>query len=53
MKFAEGDDPESFKAQIDENTKAIYVEAMGNPRFNIPDFKALAAHPRPWHSADC
>ena len=43
VKFAEGDDPESFKAQIDENTKAIYVEAMGNPRFNIPDFKALAA----------
>ena len=43
VKFADGDDPESFKAQIDENTKAIYVEAMGNPRFNIPDFKALAA----------
>ena len=43
VKFAEGDDPDSFKAQIDENTKAIYVEAMGNPRFNIPDFKALAA----------
>ena len=43
VKFADGDELESFKAQIDANTKAIYVEAMGNPRFNIPDFKALAA----------
>ena len=43
IKFADGDELDSFKAQIDANTKAIYVEAMGNPRFNIPDFKALAA----------
>ena len=43
VRFAEGDDAESFAAQIDANTKAIYVEAMGNPRFNIPDFQALSA----------
>ena len=43
VKFAEGDAVESFAAQIDANTKAIYVEAMGNPRFNIPDFEALSA----------
>ncbi len=43
VKFAEGDDVASFEAQIDERTKAIYVEAMGNPRFNIPDFEGLAA----------
>ncbi len=42
VKFAEGDDVASFEAQIDENTKALYVEAMGNPRFNIPDFEGLA-----------
>ena len=42
VKFAEGDDVESFEAQIDENTKAIYIESMGNPRFNVPDFKGLA-----------
>ena len=30
-------------AQIDDNTKGIYVEAMGNPRFNIPDFEGLSA----------
>ncbi len=42
VKFAEGDDVSSFKAQIDNNTKAIYIESMGNPRFNIPDFEALS-----------
>ena len=43
VKFADGDDVESFAKQIDEGTKAIYVEAMGNPRFNIPDFEGLSA----------
>ena len=43
VKFADGDDVASFAAQIDDNTKAIYVEAMGNPRFNIPDFAGLSA----------
>ena len=42
VKFAEGDEIESFASQIDSNTKAIYVESMGNPRFNIPDFSALS-----------
>ena len=43
VKFADGDDVASFVAQIDDKTKAIYVEAMGNPRFNIPDFAGLSA----------
>ncbi len=42
VKFADGDDIDSFESQIDSNTKAIYIESMGNPRFNIPDFKALS-----------
>lgn len=42
VKFVDGDDPEDFKKAIDANTKAIYVETIGNPRFNIPDFEALA-----------
>ena len=42
VKFADGDDVDSFATQIDANTKAIYVESMGNPRFNIPDFKGLS-----------
>jgi len=43
VRFVEGDDPEDFRAAIDENTRAVYVETVGNPRFNIPDFEGLAA----------
>ena len=42
VSFTDGDEPEKFEALIQENTKALYVESMGNPRFNIPDFKALS-----------
>ncbi|EJF09241.1 O-acetylhomoserine aminocarboxypropyltransferase/cysteine synthase family protein [Pontibacter sp. BAB1700] len=43
VRFAESDEPESYEKLIDENTKAIYTESIGNPRFNIPDFDAIAA----------
>jgi len=42
-RFADGDNPESFRSLIDENTKALYLETIGNPRFNVPDFEAIAA----------
>ncbi|MEH2248924.1 O-acetylhomoserine aminocarboxypropyltransferase/cysteine synthase family protein [Nostoc sp.] len=42
VKFVEGDEPESFRQAIDDHTKALYVETIGNPQFNIPDFAALA-----------
>jgi O-acetylhomoserine (thiol)-lyase len=35
-------EPESFEKLIDDRTKAIYVETIGNPGFNIPDFEAFA-----------
>src|ERR1041384_6567158 len=38
-RFANSDDVESFVPHIDKNTKAIYLETIGNPRLNIPDFK--------------
>jgi O-acetylhomoserine/O-acetylserine sulfhydrylase len=41
-RFADGDDTESFVKHIDKNTKAIYLETIGNPRLNIPDFKKFA-----------
>lgn len=41
-RFAEGDEPASFEALIDANTKAIYLESIGNPRLNIPDFQRIA-----------
>jgi O-acetylhomoserine (thiol)-lyase len=43
VRFAEGDKSESFEKLIDQNTKAIYLETIGNPGFNIPDFEAIAA----------
>lgn len=43
VKFVDGDDPEAFRRSIDANTKALYVESIGNPRFNVPDFEAIAA----------
>jgi O-acetylhomoserine (thiol)-lyase len=41
VKFANGDDVASFEKLIDEKTKAIYLETIGNPGLNIPDFEAI------------
>ena len=43
VRFANGDDPSSFEQYIDNKTKAIYLETIGNPRLNIPDFEKFAA----------
>ena len=43
VKFVDGDKPEDFEKLIDNKTKAIYLETIGNPRYNIPDFDAIAA----------
>ncbi|NVO30185.1 O-acetylhomoserine aminocarboxypropyltransferase/cysteine synthase family protein [Hymenobacter lapidiphilus] len=43
VRFANVDEPAAFEAQIDERTKAIYLETIGNPSFSIPDFEAIAA----------
>jgi len=42
-RFGKGDDVESFVPLIDKNTKAIFLETIGNPRLNIPDFEKFAA----------
>ena len=42
-RFANGDDVESFVKHIDKNTKAIYLETIGNPKLSIPDFDKFAA----------
>lgn len=43
VRFAEGDKAEAFEKLIDKKTKAIYLETIGNPGFNIPDFEAIAS----------
>ncbi|WP_454802628.1 O-acetylhomoserine aminocarboxypropyltransferase/cysteine synthase family protein [Mucilaginibacter phyllosphaerae] len=42
-RFAEDDSAENIEKYIDDKTKAIYTETIGNPGFNIPDFEKLAA----------
>ena len=42
-RFAKDDNPEDFEALIDENTKALYLETIGNPTLNVADFDAIAA----------
>ena len=42
VKFADGPDADSIAALLDENTKAVYVETISNPRFSVPDFERLA-----------
>jgi O-acetylhomoserine/O-acetylserine sulfhydrylase len=42
-RFAEDDSAESLEKLIDDKTKAIYVETLGNPEFNMPDFEKVAA----------
>ncbi len=42
VRFVNGDDPAEFEEFIDERTKGIYLETIGNPKFNIPDLGAFA-----------
>jgi O-acetylhomoserine (thiol)-lyase len=41
-RFADGDNVESFVKHIDKNTKAIFLETIGNPKINVPDFEKFA-----------
>ncbi|MGY4384328.1 O-acetylhomoserine/O-acetylserine sulfhydrylase [Pedobacter sp. UYP24] len=43
VRFANGDDEDDFERKIDANTKAIYLETIGNPAFSVVDFEKLAA----------
>ncbi len=42
VRFANGDDPADFESKINDRTRAIYVETIGNPAFSIPDFDKLS-----------
>ncbi|MGI6668622.1 MAG: O-acetylhomoserine aminocarboxypropyltransferase/cysteine synthase family protein [Acetivibrionales bacterium] len=41
--FTDPDDPENFRKAINPATKAIFIETLGNPGINVPDFEAIAA----------
>ncbi|MBR3139807.1 MAG: O-acetylhomoserine aminocarboxypropyltransferase/cysteine synthase, partial [Methanobrevibacter sp.] len=40
--FVDSQSPDEFEAAINDKTKAIYVESIGNPKLDIPDFKKLS-----------
>ena len=40
--FVDSQSPELFEEAIDDKTKAIYVESIGNPKLDIPDFEKIA-----------
>ena len=42
VKFVDGDRAEDFGKLIDDRTRALYVESIGNPRLNVPDLDALS-----------
>lgn len=41
-RFVESTDLGAFKAGINDKTRAIFVESIGNPKLDVPDLKALA-----------
>lgn len=43
VRFAKGDDADSIASLIDDRTKAIFLENIGNPEYNIPDYEAITS----------
>ncbi|ADE35917.1 O-acetylhomoserine aminocarboxypropyltransferase/cysteine synthase family protein [Methanohalophilus mahii] len=41
--FVDSTNPEAFRQVINENTRAVYIESIGNPKLDVPDFEAIAA----------
>jgi O-acetylhomoserine (thiol)-lyase len=42
VKFVNSCDPEAFRRAITPKTRAVYVETIGNPKLDVPDFEAIA-----------
>ena len=49
VRFFDADKPQDIHGLIDENTRLVYMESIGNPALGVPDFKAIAdaAHSAP------
>ncbi|MEZ5040679.1 MAG: O-acetylhomoserine aminocarboxypropyltransferase/cysteine synthase [Saprospiraceae bacterium] len=43
VRFTKGEEPSAYEDLIDENTKALYFETIGNPSFSVPDFEGIVA----------
>ncbi len=42
VRFCDGDRPETIIELADENTRCVYLESQGNPKNDVPDFRAIA-----------
>ncbi|HCD08932.1 MAG TPA: bifunctional O-acetylhomoserine aminocarboxypropyltransferase/cysteine synthase, partial [Thermoanaerobacter sp.] len=42
FKFVDPSNPENFKSQITDNTRALYVETIGNPKIDVADIEKIA-----------
>jgi len=42
VKFVESTDIEAYRNTVNEKTRAIYIESIGNPKLDVPDFEKLA-----------
>ncbi len=42
VKFVNSRDPQAYKAAITPKTRAVYIETIGNPKLDVPDFEAIA-----------
>jgi len=42
VKWVKTDDPEEFRGAIDEKTKGVYIESIGNPKYNVPNISEIA-----------
>ncbi|KAJ1999974.1 hypothetical protein H4R26_004829, partial [Coemansia thaxteri] len=42
VRFASGDSVEELESLIDEKTRAVFIESIGNPKYNVPDMRAIA-----------
>ncbi|HET8687823.1 MAG TPA: aminotransferase class I/II-fold pyridoxal phosphate-dependent enzyme, partial [Methanosarcina sp.] len=40
--FVDSTDVEAYRKAVNEKTRAVYIESVGNPKLDIPDFEAIA-----------
>lgn len=42
--FVDADNPENFAAAVQDNTRAFFVESLGNPKLDVLDLEAISVH---------
>jgi len=42
VRFVDPSDPENFRKAVNDKTRAVFLESIGNPKLDVPDFEAIA-----------